>query len=102
MISDMIRVAQNLGLRRVTLGPRPLALQLVGERVLILEALDVAARARITVPVPGTTDTRAGFEDAHREAALAELVQHVHAAETGADHDDVEFCVSQSFLAWSG
>ena len=44
-VGDVVKVAQDLWLGRVALGPRPLLLQLLGELVGVLHALDVAARA---------------------------------------------------------
>ena len=55
-VGDVVEVAQDLGLRRVALGPLPLLLELVGEPVGVLQALDVAARAGVAVPVPGAAD----------------------------------------------
>ena len=88
-VGHVVRVAQDLGLARVALGPLPLLLQRVGERVGILHALDVAARARIAVPVPRAADARAALVDARRHAEPAQPVQHVEAGETGADDDGV-------------
>src|SRR5437763_7114746 len=42
-VSYMVDVAQDLRLRAVALGPMPSLLQLVGERVRVLHALDIAA-----------------------------------------------------------
>ena len=58
-VGDMVGVFQNLRLRRVALAPVPFLLQFFGERIGILHALDVAARAGIAVPVPGAADARA-------------------------------------------
>ena len=55
-VGDVVGVFQNLRLRRVALAPVPFLLQLFGERIGILHALDVAARAGIAVPVPGAAD----------------------------------------------
>ena len=88
-VGDVVRVAQDLGLAGVALGPLPFLLQLVGERIGILHALDVAARARIAVPVPGAADARAALVHARRHAEPAQPMQHVEAGETGADDDRV-------------
>src|ERR1043165_300553 len=63
-VRHMIGVAQQLRLCRVTLAPLPFLLQRVGELVRILHALDVAARARIAVPVPGPADAAPSLEHA--------------------------------------
>ena len=70
-VGDVLDVAQDLGLRRVFLGPDPLLLELVRERVRVLHALDVAARAGIPVPVPHAADVGSGLVDAHGEAQPA-------------------------------
>ena len=61
-VGDVLDVAQDLGLGRVALGPLPLLLELLGELVRVLHALDVAARARVAVPVPGAADVAARLE----------------------------------------
>ena len=66
-VGDVVDVAQDLRLGGVALGPVPLLLELVGERVRVVQALDVAARARVAVPVPGAADAVAGLVDARRE-----------------------------------
>ena len=88
-VGDVVRVLEDLGLRRVALGPLPLLLELVGELVRVLHALDVAARARIAVPVPGAAHAAARLEHARREPEPAQPVQHVHAGEARADDHDV-------------
>jgi hypothetical protein len=86
----MARVVENFRLRRVAFGPLPVLLQLRRERVRIGQALGVAARARVSVPVPGAADVVAGLVDAHAQAQLTQAMQHVHAGEPGTDHDGVE------------
>ena len=89
-VSDMVGVAQDLGLGGVALRPFPFLLQLGRELVGILDAFDVAARAGIAVPVPGAADALAGLEYPDPKTLLAQAVQHVHAAEPGADDDRIE------------
>ena len=57
-VRDVVGVFQDFRLRRVALAPVPFLLQFVGERIGILHAFDVAARAGIAVPVPGAADAR--------------------------------------------
>ena len=79
--SDLAALAQRLGkwedvgLRRVPLGQRPLLLQLPEERERVVHALRVAPSARIAIPVPRPTEVVCGFEadDAHTE-----VTQPVH------------------------
>ena len=75
------RVLQELRLGCVALAPIPLALDLVRERVLVGEALDVAAGAGVAVPVPGPTDVRTGLDHLGAEPQLPHAVQHVDASE---------------------
>ena len=89
-VGDVVGVFQDFRLRGKALGPLPLLLQLVRERVRILHALDVAACAGIAVPVPGAADARTLLEGAGREAEAAQAMQQVHAGETCADDDHVE------------
>ncbi len=88
-VGDVVGVFQDLGLRRVPLAPVPLLLQFVGKRIGILHALDVAARARIPVPVPGTADAIALLVDPRGKPEAAQPVQHVHAGKPRADHHGV-------------
>ncbi len=70
-VSDMVGVSQNLGLRRIALAPLPFLLQLFRKRIGILHALDVAARAGITIPVPCSADITALLIDTHRKTEAA-------------------------------
>ena len=67
-VGDVVGVTQDLRLRRIALGPNPLLLQLLRELVRILHALNVAACARVAVPIPGATDAASGLEDTHGKA----------------------------------
>src|SRR4030095_7801276 len=89
-VGDMVGVAQDLGLGGVALGPFPFLLQLGGELVGVLHALDIAARAGVAIPVPGAAHTLAGLEDPDLETFQPQPVQHVHAAEAGADDHSIE------------
>jgi hypothetical protein len=51
-VGDVVQIAEDLGLAGVALGPLPRLLELGREAVGIFETFDVAARARIAVPVP--------------------------------------------------
>ena len=80
-IGDVLEVAEELGLARIALTPRPLLLKLVRERVGVVDALDVAACARIAVPVPGAADSRCRLEDARAHSELPEAIERVQAGE---------------------
>jgi hypothetical protein len=89
-IGHVVGVAQQLGLRCVAFAPAPLLLQRLGERVRVLQALDVDARARVAIGPPGAAHARRRLEHAHGQPAGAQLVQRVQPAEAGADHQHVE------------
>ena len=65
--SNMLGVLQNFRLRRVSLGPFPFLLQVVVETVGILNAFHVTACARVSIPIPRTTNICSGFKDLDAE-----------------------------------
>ena len=89
-VRHMLQVAQDLGLRGEALAPAPLLLERIGELVRILDAVEVAAGARVTVPVPGAAHPAALLQDTHREPHRAKPMEHVEPGEAGADHDRIE------------
>ena len=58
-VRHMVQIRQDLGLRGEPLRPRPVALQVLVERVGVVDTFDVAARTGIAVPVPGAAHARA-------------------------------------------
>ena len=86
----MIDVAQDVRLRSEALGPRPFLLQLIGERIGILKALDVAARARIAVPEPRPANVAPGFQHLDLQSQLSELVERIQSGESRAHHDGIK------------
>src|SRR5262249_52121653 len=74
----------------VPLGPLPLLLELLRERVRVLERRRVAACTGVAVPVPRPADAAARFVDADVEPAFAGAIEHVHAREARADDHRVE------------
>ena len=89
-IRDVIEVALQLRLGGEPLGPVPLLLQLLGERVAVIPTLHVAAGAGIAVPVPRPPHAVALLEHPHGEPQAAQPVQHVQPGRAGADDDRVE------------
>ena len=61
-VGDVAGVPEDLGLRRVALGPAVVLLKLGGERERVVDALHVDAGAGVAVPVPGAADVVAGLE----------------------------------------
>src|SRR5260370_11924538 len=70
-VCDVIDVTQDFRLWRIALGPNPLLLQLLRELVRIPDALHVAARTGVAVPIPGAANTAPGLEDTHGKAHSA-------------------------------
>src|SRR5450631_1567221 len=89
----MPEIAQNFRLRRVALRPLPLGLELRIETIGVVDALDVAARAGITVPVPGAADIIGTLEQLCRQAETAQTMQQVQPGKAGAHDDGVELPV---------
>jgi hypothetical protein len=98
-ISDVVGVAQYLGLGGVALRPVPLLLELGRERVGVVERLDVAACAGIAVPPPRATDVAGRLEATDVESESLEAVDRVHPGEPGADDDHVE-AIHDEILPW--
>ncbi len=90
LVGDVAEVAEDLGLRRVSLRPLPLALQLRVEAVGVVDALDVAAGARVAVPVPGAADVVGALDHRRREPEAAQAVEQIQAGEACTHHDDVD------------
>src|SRR4029450_8437198 len=89
-VGDVLQVALDLLLAGVPLRPVPVLLQLLVEGVGVVQALEVAARTRVAVPVPGAADRVAGLVQVRGQPRRPGAVQHVEAGETGArDHDVV-------------
>src|SRR5215472_10355380 len=86
----MIDVTQDLRLRAVALGPTPFLLQLIGEGIRVLHALDIAATPRVAVPVPSAADPATGLKSTHFEAEFTQAMDRVETADPGADDDCVE------------
>ena len=89
-IGDEVEVRLDLGLGGHRLRPHPLLLDLVGEAVGVLDALDVAARTGIPVEQPGAADLVGPLDDDGPQAELSQPVQCIETGEPGTDHDRVE------------
>src|SRR4029077_20556901 len=89
-LGDVLEVAQDLGLAGIALRPRPLLLELARPRIRVRHALDVAARAGIAVPEPGSADTGRLIDHEHRESCLAQPLQEVQPGDAGTHDDRVE------------
>ena len=88
-VHDFVQIGEDVGPLDELGVPR--LVQVPVERVLVDEGLGVRQRARVLVPIPGAADP-ARLVDGHRVQAqlVAQLVQHVDPAETGADDEGVE------------
>src|SRR4030081_1782620 len=88
-VGDEAEVAHDFGLGCVFLRPFPRALQLRIEGVAVVDGLNVAARAGISVPVPGAADV-AGFLQHHsREAGLGQSMEMEQACNPGSLPRDI-------------
>jgi hypothetical protein len=88
----MVDVTQDLRLCAIALGPLPLLLQFVRKGIRVLRAFDIAATARVAVPVPGAANPATGLEGTHFEAKFTEAMDRVEAANPGADDDRIKSC----------
>jgi hypothetical protein len=97
-LGNVAQVGEDFGLRGIALAPHPFLLQGFVERIGIVVALDIAARAGITVPVPGAADVLARFDDLRAEAQLAQPVEHVEPGEARSHHDRVNLPLVHAVL----
>src|SRR5215831_9970060 len=86
-VSNKINVSKDLRLRRIILGPAPLLLDLVGERVGVLHALDVAARARISVPKPCSADAVGSLKDPHLASKTPQTMERIQTPKARANDE---------------
>ena len=86
----VLGIREDFRLRGIPFAPHPLLLQRLRELVAVVEALDVAAAAGITIPVPGAADAAGSLQTLHRKPFAAQQMDHVQAGETCADDDRVE------------
>ena len=87
---DMPGVAQDFRLGRIFLAPFPFLLEIGIEAERIVDALDIAARTRIAVPVPGATDIVTRLESAGGKPHLPKLVQQIETGKARPDHDHIQ------------
>jgi len=73
-VCDEVEVSLDLGLGRHCLGPHPLPLNLVGEAVGVLDALDVTSGARVSVEQPCPADVFGHLEHARADAEFTQPV----------------------------
>src|SRR5205807_2492945 len=89
-VRDEAEIAQDLGLGGVFLRPGPGLVELRIERVAVVDGLDIAARTRIAVPIPGAADVAGLVETDGREAGLAQAMEKIEAGKSGADHGNID------------
>lgn len=88
-VGHVIDIGQDLRLRGETLGPGPTLLQLLIERVGVVDALHIAACARIAVPEPGAADIRTGLQAQHIQSGAGRPMDTVEPGESRADDDHI-------------
>lgn len=90
-VGDVFEVAEDLRLSGELLTPLPFLLQILVERVRVVDTLDVAAGTGVPVPEPGAAHVRAGLEHPRRQLhRVAQLAQRVEAGESGTHDDDID------------
>jgi hypothetical protein len=90
LVGHQVTVSLDLGLAGKALAPIPLVQDLLREGIAVGIAFRVKPGARISVPVPGATDTGAGFEDPGLQPKFPKSVKLVHTRDPGADDNGVE------------
>lgn len=98
-VSDELEVPQNLGLRCIALAPTSGVLQLRVERVRVVQALHVAARARVAAPVPRAAHVRTGFNAENAVASALGVDRAVAAGEASTNDKSVNSCANE-WVAW--
>ena len=88
-LGDVFQIAQDFRLCGIAFGPDPVRFQFAGERIAVFHTRDVAACARVAVPVPSAADAARRFDDFRVEAERAQFVQQIQPAEAGTDNDNV-------------
>ncbi|MGY3104590.1 hypothetical protein ACVWW7_001217 [Bradyrhizobium sp. LM6.9] len=89
-VGDEAEIAQDLGLGGVFFRPGPGLVEFRIERIAVIDGLDIAARAGITVPVPGAADIAGFFEGDRREAGLAQPMEKIEAGKPGPHHGNID------------
>ena len=98
---DMLGVAQNFRLRRVFLRPVPLLGQRRVKLIRVLHTFNVAPRAWISIPIPGTTDTIPSLDHPSGQPELTKSMKRVHTGEPGAYNNNVKLCRAHTFTRFS-
>ena len=88
-VGDEVQVGLDLGLGGHGLRPHPLLLDLVGEAVRVLDALDIAARAGVAVEQPCAADILGLLQHLDPHTEFAQTVQHVEPREPGPDDEHI-------------
>ena len=91
-VGHEVEIGLDLGLGGHGLRPHPLLLDLFGERVGVLDALDVTPGSGVAVDQPGAADRVCLLQHADPQTEFAQMVQCIETGEPGADNDHVEAC----------
>src|SRR5262249_25166189 len=67
----------------------PLLFEFGIEAVGVVDTLDIATRARIAVPIPGSTDVAGALEHLRGEPEAPQAMHQIQTCEACADHNDV-------------
>ena len=88
-VGGNVDVIKDFALARETFGPLPFLLKFLGEGVGVLQALDIATRAWIPIPEPGTADAIALLEDNGRQTQPLQPIQRIQPGKSCSDNDGV-------------
>ena len=85
-ISDVIRIPKDLRLSSVSFRLYPVLLKFVRPAIRVLHALDIATCARISVPVPSSTDAVTFLQTLDHKSLFSQSMQHVHTGKSCPDY----------------
>ena len=89
-VSNVVGIGQDFRLPRKPLRPRPFLLQFTVKLIGILQTFNVAAGARIAVPIPGAANPVTGFNSRRRQAHLAQAIEQIHASKAGPNNNHID------------
>ncbi len=100
-LGHMLEVAQDFGLLGVALTLFPFLQELLVKGEAVNIGIGVAARAGVTVPVPGAANGFTRFINPHLQSQfIAKRLEHVHTGKTCTDDDGIKVlsCASHVYL----
>ena len=93
----MIEISQDFRLGCVAFRPAPLGEELIVKAVAVIKAFDIAAGARIAIPMPGPADAGRTLDSLNGESTFAQAIHRVEAGKTRTYDDHVD---AQAVAGW--